>query len=300
MTTAQMKYFIELAGCLSFTEAAERLYISQPALSRHISTMEAELNVQLFIRYKNTVRLTPAGSALYNSLQKIYGEYERTVEVVQSVQAGVVGSLNLGILEEQLVPRQIKAVLDRFRTENPNVQLNLSKRSFADLIRGLQQRTLDLAITLEVSLDQEPDLDFLSFEQVPLCLVVPKGHRLCGEKSVCLSSLDADREDMKMILPSSSDCPHVLNYTLENFAALGFRPQYRCAPNAGLNALWVEAGLGITMFTRENAMIYNPSLSFIPIVDYPPASTAAVWNRQSADDPLVQLFLSRLRLAAGL
>ena len=57
MTIAQIKYFVTVAKCLSFTKAAEQLFVSQPALSRHIKNMEEELNIQLFVRTSNGIRL---------------------------------------------------------------------------------------------------------------------------------------------------------------------------------------------------------------------------------------------------
>lgn len=60
MTITQIKYFITTAKCLNFTKAASQLYITQPALSRQIAAIEAELNMQLFVRNNRTVKLTPA------------------------------------------------------------------------------------------------------------------------------------------------------------------------------------------------------------------------------------------------
>ena len=68
MNMIQMKYFITAAKCLNFTKAADKLFITQPALSRQIASMEAELNMQLFIRNNRSVRLTPC--LLYTSMRK--------------------------------------------------------------------------------------------------------------------------------------------------------------------------------------------------------------------------------------
>ena len=65
MNLLQIHYFLAAADCLSFTQAADLLYITQPALSRQITAIEKELNLQLFVRTIRAVRLTPAGQALY-------------------------------------------------------------------------------------------------------------------------------------------------------------------------------------------------------------------------------------------
>ena len=133
MTTVQMKYFIEIAKCLSFSVAADRLYISQPALSRHIASMENELNVQLFIRSKNTVRLTPAGQELLSRLDKLYTEYCAVVRDVQMVNTGATGRLNIGILEYQYLPEPIIAVMQQLACSHPEIEINLSAGSYTAL-----------------------------------------------------------------------------------------------------------------------------------------------------------------------
>ena len=64
MNFSQIKCFLAAADCLSFTKAAERLYLSQPVLSRQIASMEDELGIELFIREKKSIRLTPAGEVM--------------------------------------------------------------------------------------------------------------------------------------------------------------------------------------------------------------------------------------------
>ena len=140
MTTAQMRYFITVAECLSVTEAADRLYLSQPALSRHIAQMEAELNVPLFLRTRNTIRLTPAGQVLLEGLRQIYGDYRGLLERVEAVNAGVRGELRLGLLEEQLLPAPVRRALRHIETEYPNMKVRLSRHSFRALREGLLDR----------------------------------------------------------------------------------------------------------------------------------------------------------------
>ena len=74
MTFNQIKYFVTVAECLSFTEAAKCLFITQPALSRQINAMEEKLGTRLFIREKKRLKLTPGGSVLYNRLPKVLSD----------------------------------------------------------------------------------------------------------------------------------------------------------------------------------------------------------------------------------
>ena len=74
MNFSQIKCFLAAADCLSFTKAAERLYLSQPVLSRQIASMEDELGIELFIREKKSIRLTPAGEVMAEGLAQLADE----------------------------------------------------------------------------------------------------------------------------------------------------------------------------------------------------------------------------------
>ena len=85
MNSTQIKCFLALSETLNFTKAASRLYLTQPALSRQIVTLEQELNTLLFIRDSKNVSLTPAGALLSSELGGIYASLEALVSRVQTV-----------------------------------------------------------------------------------------------------------------------------------------------------------------------------------------------------------------------
>ncbi len=99
MTFNQIKYFVTVAECLSFTEAAKCLFITQPALSRQISAMEQELGTKLFVRDKKRLKLTPGGSVLYNRLLHLLTDYEEAVEEARHANSGYEGNLHIGFLD---------------------------------------------------------------------------------------------------------------------------------------------------------------------------------------------------------
>ena len=71
MTIFQIKCFLEVGKYLNFTKAAESLYTSQPSITKHILSLEKEVDLQLFIRTKHHVQFTPAGKMLYKESQNI-------------------------------------------------------------------------------------------------------------------------------------------------------------------------------------------------------------------------------------
>ena len=97
MNFSQIRCFLAAADCLSFTRAADRLYLSQPVLSRQIAAMEEELGIQLFIREKKAVRLTPAGEIFAAGMKRLSDDYQSLLEKASAVHNGFEGSLNVGM-----------------------------------------------------------------------------------------------------------------------------------------------------------------------------------------------------------
>ena len=80
MTTEQMRTFLAVADCLNFTKAAERLYLSQPTISRQIQSLEEECKTPLLVRTRKEVRLTPAGAIMVSHLKNSLEEIEAGLE----------------------------------------------------------------------------------------------------------------------------------------------------------------------------------------------------------------------------
>lgn len=152
MTISQIKYFVTVAKCLSFTKAAEQLFISQPALSRHIRNMEEEWNLQLFVRTSNGIRLTPAGSSMYIGMSELYRNYNELVAQAKKIQRGIAGTLKIGILDQTNVADFMPQVYQYFSQEHPNVDLCFQAGSFDFLVSEIYAGRLDVIFTLQLKL----------------------------------------------------------------------------------------------------------------------------------------------------
>ena len=125
MTFNQIKYFVTVAECLSFTEAAKCLFITQPALSRQISAMEQELGTKLFVRDKKRLKLTPGGSVLYNRLLHLLTDYEEAVEEARHANSGYEGNLHIGFLDIYDISGLFDDVIREFREAYENIEMSL-------------------------------------------------------------------------------------------------------------------------------------------------------------------------------
>ena len=158
MNLNQIKYFLVAAQCLSFTKAANQLYITQPALSRQIQMMEEELGVILFLRTSRKMQLTPAGVILKERFKNIYDDYNLAVAKARSAYQGLSGELNVGILEGTYVGDLFPNVLQYFSDHYPNVDVRINSYSFGNLIDGINSGELDVIITLKFDIENLADV----------------------------------------------------------------------------------------------------------------------------------------------
>ena len=293
MTTAQMRYFIEVARCLSFTKAADRLFISQPALSRHISQMESELNVQLFLRLRNTVSLTPAGQALLEGLERVYEDYEQLVEQVRAANAGFRGELKLGLLEGQLLPGKVRLALHRFSQSCPGVRVRLSRHSFRALRELLMEGGLDLIVSLQLDVVELPWAEWTEVEKAPMCLAVESGDPLAQKNEIAPEEFPALLREKIFFIPDPADSGPAARTMRNTFARFGFQPRYSYAPSADLLSLWVAAGQGVSLLNRNHVLAHDPNVRLIPIRGFSDSVMAAAWLPEGGN-PAVPLFLDAL------
>ncbi len=155
MTFLQIKYFVTVAKTLSFTKAAEQLYVSQPSLSRHMKCLEKEFNVILFVRTSTGIKLTPAGHVLYGGLSEVYDNYLELMDKAQKAQQGLNGSLKIGILDETNIADFMPLVYRYFRDKHPNVDLKFYTASFSELISNVYNGKFDLIFTIMFEVEKK-------------------------------------------------------------------------------------------------------------------------------------------------
>jgi len=168
-----IRYFLAVAEELHFRKAAERLFISQPGLSRQIKQMEEDLGLILFERHNRKVILTQAGAYLKKELSLNLKLLEDILDHAKLVHAGKKGQLKIGYVGSAM-QKIIPDLLVKYRDEYPDVVFSLKEMENQNQINNL----LDYAI----------DIGFMRLEGVPkdlerktvlsdiFCLVLPKNH----------------------------------------------------------------------------------------------------------------------------
>ncbi len=285
MNFTQMKYFITAAKCLNFTKAASQLYITQPALSRQISNIEMELNMQLFVRNNRSVKLTPAAVVLLEEFEKIYHDYNLAVAKALNSFQGLSGELNIGILEGLRLGDLFPEVLQYFSEYYPYVKINLRSYSFNGLIEGLYSNKLDFIITLRFDVENRDRLQYKVIEKTRDHVVVHKDHRLAGARYVKLS----DFKDDTFIMVSTEDSEESPRLILDALKNAGVSPNIKFASSISEEMLWVEAGVGVCILDNRSILFENPAVHFLDVDPVSDPSLTLAWNIDNYN-PLKKIF----------
>lgn len=194
MISVSYQVFFEVANLRSFSKAADALYLSQPAVSKHVKNLEAQLGASLFNRNGNTISLTSFGEKLYDHLfhaKAIQKQLEYDLSVLKGEEEAK-GSLKLGAsttVSLYILPR----IISQFLKNHPNVQIQLLNRNSGNILEALLNKEIDLAIiegqnktnrvsytffteeeVIAVCSNQSPyanrPLELMELKQVPLAL----------------------------------------------------------------------------------------------------------------------------------
>lgn len=248
MNLRRLKYFVKSVEIGSLTQAAEILYVAQPALSQQLSVLESELKQTLLIRNKRGVQPTEAGKVLYRNAQLILRQCEQAEQEVQHAGKHLTGRVAVGLsqcsMAEQLAIPLLKAV----RQAHPGITLNLNQNSGVRQSELVMSGRIDMAL-LGTSLygAQIPHgIRFLPLITEPLHLVatsLPSTRR-----PLPLAQL----VDLDLILPNTN---HFLRKTIDDaFQRAGTQPRVvaEISTQVTLNEA-VLAGIGATILPASIA-----------------------------------------------
>ncbi|MCS7082586.1 MAG: LysR substrate-binding domain-containing protein [Bacteroidetes bacterium] len=187
MELRQLRYLLAVAEEGSITRAAERVYVTQPALSQQLQLLERELGVALLDRSGRRVRLTPAGELLVRGARRALRELEEARSAIRELVGLERGELAVGAVQTvnaYLIP----SALARFWTRHPKVRLRVRELSADEIERAVIDGQLDLGLSFV-----PPHLAGLEVEPLfveELVLFVRPGHPLAGRAQVRLCELD--------------------------------------------------------------------------------------------------------------
>jgi LysR family transcriptional regulator, low CO2-responsive transcriptional regulator len=186
----KLEIFAVVVQAGSFSAAAQRLYMTQPAVSQHIQDLESSLGTSLFLRGRRGVSLTPAGEKLYDYTQmilRLVAEAESEVTNVENISARQISIGATPGVSVYLLPEWLRGFRDKF----PNLNIAVQTSITTDHITGVMDHTLDIGF-VEGELDrvQRKGLGYLGLRPVTLLVVVGAQHPWANRASVTLDMLN--------------------------------------------------------------------------------------------------------------
>jgi DNA-binding transcriptional LysR family regulator len=281
---------VALAETLHFGHAAERLHVSQPALSKRMRKLEDRIGGPLLVRRYRDVRLTEAGRLLAERGRQLLRESAATLALSQRAARGEAGRLRIAFGIASIIGL-LPEVLLRFRRSFPDVQLELRDMSTPDQLEGLAAGEIDVGfVRLPVTADRlvvRPVLD----ERLVLAI----GPRTAWQARQGLRSVAAE----PFIIIARSRSASFYDHALSVCAATGFAPRIVQEANELFTVLLlVGAGLGVSLVPRSAALMQLPGIRFreltLPEADW---DIGVAWHRDAGTAPLVQRFVEMVRAA---
>src|SRR3954471_2685567 len=161
MELRHLRYFGAVAEALNFTKASARLRVAQPALSRQMTDLEDEIGVDLMKRSPRGVTLTAEGRLFLDEVRELLKRADESVEKVRALARGEYGELHVGYAPSPTV-EILPPALAAFQKAVPGVQVLLHDMSGDEIIQGLRQGTIQLAVTPWAETENVPDVEFES------------------------------------------------------------------------------------------------------------------------------------------
>jgi DNA-binding transcriptional LysR family regulator len=182
----QLRVFYEAARAGSFTSAAKKLCITQPAVTAQIKTFEDQCNLKLFKKKGRSLYLSEEGNTLYEYTRRIF-EYEREVEnVIEEMRKLKRGTLRLGT-SKAYARYFMPFLISSFHEAFPQIKVHLDEGSSMDILRSLLNLKNEVAVIARV--EEDSNITFLPFKRDQLILILAPGHALAKKKSVSVDEL---------------------------------------------------------------------------------------------------------------
>lgn len=295
MELRHLRYFAAVAEAENVTRAALRLHVSQPALSRQVRDLEDELGFALLLRTAKSVSLTEAGRVFLSEARAVLQRADEAVKAARAVAVGGSGELHVGYAPSPTV-RLLPPALRAFQAELPQVRVKLHDLSTEEMIAGLREGRLQLAILVKPIRAMLRGLRFEALERDALRLAVAPGHPLARRRSVTRAQAAAE----PFVGLTRRDYPEYYVTFDELFAATGVRPRI-VEEHDGATSLIaaVEAGGGVALVSQSLACTAGGRLKFLKLSPAPaPLVVGAAWVETTLT-PAADLFLKCARAAAG-
>lgn len=282
-----LRYFLETAREGNMTRAAERLFISQPTMSKQLKELENELGAKLFIRSNYSIRLTEAGMLLRDRAEDILSLVDKTEAEFKSLEETNSGDIFVGAPESEAMSLFAEAV-HSLQKNYPRIRCNIYSGNLSDVCEQLDKGLLDFAIVMSYV-----DLSKYNYLELPMKdtwgILMRKDDPLAGKNSFAVSDLDKlplicsrqwiDQESPRWLGSAAKDMDIVATYNL-----------------VFNGSVMVRAGMGYAVVLDKLVNTGEESdLIFVPLSGVPQTEMYVIWRKYQTFTPIANLLLQELK-----
>jgi len=272
----QITILIEVAKYKSFTNAAQALHLSQPAISKQIAALETELGIRLFERSHFGVALTKSGEIILDCFNRFLQDMNDSLRL-----AGKKGDLTVGLLTGMDFHRALDCIR-HFRYENPDINLDLYRGSSDKLREDLLSGSANAVFLFDNHLENTKDIESSFLFSSRFVYVISCMHPLAGNQA--LTADDISKYPFVFSNGGRTDNPNIYEHISSVVKALGIgRDQVRFCRNFESIFTEVDIGYDITVLDESVAFIDN---RFITIPTGLTHSVVIAWRRDGGNYPL--------------
>lgn len=247
ITLRQLEYFVATADAGSVTAAAERVSLSQSAISTALAELEHNLGTQLFVRRTRGLLLTSVGREILRYSRQLLSNADELHRTARDLDGSFSGHLSVGCYST-LAPLLLPKIMDPYLQENPSVEVNLMVGSHADIQDKLQSASCEVALLYDYDFDANLDngeLHKTVVLSIPPHAILPPQHPLAEHSEISLAQLI----DEPMIL---FDTPPAGQYFTSLFEMCDLKPRIRFRTTEfELVRSLVARGFGYSILTQH-------------------------------------------------
>ncbi|MCX6944388.1 MAG: LysR family transcriptional regulator [Opitutales bacterium] len=294
MELRQLRYFVAVAETGNISRAAQRIFLTQPALSRQIKALEGEVGQCLLERKANSIHLTPAGEAMLHEARAILQQADQAIERVRATSAG--GRLRIGYAPS-LASGLLSPAVANFTQLHPRTRVELFDLSTEEMLTGLEAGELDVVVTVRPGKESR-GLQWVPLLRSPWRLAVSFTHPLARQKRVRPDAVARE----PLLVYRKDDYPEYWETITAWLGENGVRARIAGEYN-GIDSLLaaVESGLGVALVAARIAKLFprRVRMNLLTVAPKPLCISAGYRSDRSDDKPLA-VFVEELRRAAVL
>lgn len=291
ISTMQMYYFIEAADCGSFTLAAQQLYTTPSTLSKAVSAIERELDVQLFVRNKKRLYITEAGQHLCRRWKAALAGMEQSVLECRAMRGGSRTGLVVGCLDTHTLASLVVPLLRGYADVHPDARVTVETGQAQDMRKGLIGGVFDVVFTVLYDIEQlgAEHFDYKLVDRGPHCACVLDSSPLAAEEQLEVGQL---REyDFLSISPMYTPSYHAM--VRELCAGAGFEPRVlRFVPSAHALAFNLSGPRELFICDRFYSNAAQEGVRLVPLKGTH-SGVVAAWRKDN-EKPELRRFVQAL------